>query len=245
MKLKLSSLLLMGIALLIVGGIFASGFVLRKQYDSINKEDKYWYYQKIATTPFKHIKIAQNSLKGGFFTYSKSVFGQITFDAGDTFKVISNPKHYRYNWDTDEGDTLSSMLVGDTLFIKVPQHSIYFDDYNRQITYEIRITTPYLASITCINTSLELIGYNKNSLNIALSGESVLTFLYGINEMTSIKATLKDRSKLELPTLLKLDTLVADLKDKSTLKMPIVGIKSFKLSAEDSTSIEAPSRLFK
>ncbi len=248
MKLKLSSMLLLGIFILIIGGLFTSGFMLKKQYDTINKKDGFWYYNQIASTPFKHIKIERNSRKKAEddFYKSVSVTGKITFEveAGDTYKVVSNPNRNRYIWDSYQEDTLSAKLIDDTLFIKVPMYSNYYDN-NRHITYDIRITMPYLASITCVNTSLELIGYNKKSLTIDLSGESVLTFLYGINEMTAINATLKDESKLELPKMLKLNNLGVDLKDKSTLKMPIIGVKSLKLSVEDSTSIEAPSTLFK
>lgn len=248
MKLKLSSMFLLGIFILIISGMFTSSFMLKKQYDTINKKDGFWYYNQIASTPFKHIKIERNSPKKAEddFYRSVSVTGKITFEVeeGDKYKVISNPNKDRYMWESNQDDTLSAKLIDDTLFIKVPNHSRYYDN-NRPITYDIRVTMPYLASITCVNTSLELIGYNKKSLTIDLSGESILTFLYGINEMTAINATLKDESKLELPKMLKLDTLCVDLKDKSSLKMPIMGVKSLKLSVEDSTSIEAPSTLFK
>jgi hypothetical protein len=95
MKLKLSSMLLIGLALFIIGGIFASGFILRKKYDNLNtSNDPNWYYIKLTTAHFKHLKIVQNAQPDSLKNTGRdieSVWGALTFTQSDTFSVTANP----------------------------------------------------------------------------------------------------------------------------------------------------------
>ena len=115
MKLKLSTMLLMGTAILIVSGMFISSFILRQQYDTINQQDKYWYYTKMSQEPFKHIKIQQNEADST--STIPSVGGTLKFEEGSSYSVLSNPIRYGYRWDSPLDDTLSVRVINDTLFI--------------------------------------------------------------------------------------------------------------------------------
>jgi hypothetical protein len=249
MKLKLSSMLLIGLALFTIGGIFASGFILRKQYDSRNTSDPYWYYRKLTNEPFKHLIIEQVPLKSDTSNKNNkdisAIFGSITFEGGSTYSVISSPIDYVYRRNNDYVDTIMCKIIGYTLTILVPSHETsYFDD-NRRVYFDLRINAPQLESITCLNTSSDVIGFNQNNIKIDLIGQSVLSFLDTDKNMTSLKAHLEGRSMLDLSHYRKIHSLDVDLKDHSKLLMPVLPIENLTLLAGDSTRIAAPSSLFK
>ena len=56
---------------------------------------------------------------------------------------------------------------------------------------------------------------------------------------------IKDNAVLELSPLMTVKTLEVDLKNHSKLRMPTVAVDSFRLSADEGTTVEAPSRLLK
>lgn len=249
MKLKLSSLLLIGLALLIISGILASGFILRKKYDKLNTEDRFWYYKKLTNKPFKHIKIEQipdisdtiADNMGGI----PAIFGTLTFEGGSNYSVVSSPISYSSRQFSNKKDTLICKTEGDTLYIRVPPNETFYSTENGRVSFDLRLNAPHLESITCLNVSPDMIGFIQNKLNIALIGHSILTFVKNHNEMILIKAMLQDKAVLKLSPYLKIDTLDVNLKDHSKLQMPVLAVENLNLQTADSTSITAPSRLFK
>ena len=250
MKLKLSSLLLIGLALLIISSILASGFILRNKYDKINTEDRFWYYKKLTNKPFKHIKIEQILNISDTINANKdeipAISGTLTFEGGSNYSVVSSPISYSsFNFNNKKMDTLICKTEGDTLYIRVPPNETFYSNENGRVSFDLRLNTPQLESITCLNVSPDMIGFIQNKLNIVLTEHSVLTFVKNHNRMDFLKAKLQDKAVLKLSPYLKIDTLDVNLKDHSKLQMPVLAVENLKLQTQDSTSITAPSRLFK
>ncbi len=243
MKLKLSTQLLIGVALSAVISSFISGSILRKQYDKIDKTNKYWYYQKIVDQPFKHIKILQNAFNRDSSNTLPAIYGVIRFEKGNNHTVLSNRTSYSSRWSKEEGDTLSCKVMNDTLFVYAPYFTTYSQN-GKDINYDLVLTAPLLESITCLNVGAEITGLNQDSIYFDLSGRSYVEYPDNPT-MSLIKANIKDRAVLELSPLLKLKKLEVVLKDRSKLKMPIVPAEMFSIDAGDSTAIEGPSKFFK
>jgi hypothetical protein len=243
MKLKLSTQLLIGVALLVVISSFISGSILRKQYDKIDKSNKYWYYKKMADQPFKHIKILQNAFNQSLYSYP-APSGILRFEKGIDYSVLSDKINYGSRRNMEEGDTLSCKVLNDTLFICAPLYTSY-QNSSKEIGYNLVLTAPHLESITCLNMGTEIMGLNQDSLHFDLSGQSNVEFMNDYAHMNLIKANIKDRAVLKLSPLLKLKKLNVVLKDRAKLKMPIVPAEKFSIDAGDSTAIEGPSKFFK
>lgn len=244
MKLKLSTQLLIGVALSAVISSFISGSILRKQYDKIDKTNKYWYYQKIVDQPFKHIKILQNAFSGDTLNTLPATSGMLRFEKGNDYSVLSNKTSYGSRWNMEEGDTLSCKVLNDTLFIYSPHYTTYSNN-GKDISYDLVLTAPHLESVTCLNVGTEITGLHQDSMHFDLSGRSYLEFRNDYANMNLIKANIRDRAVLELSPLLKLKRLEVVLKDRSKLKMPIVPAETFSIDAGDSSAIEGPSKFFK
>ena len=244
MKLKLSSMLLIGILAIVVAIMFMSSFILKKQYDSIDLKDRYWHYKTLTTQSFKHIKIEQNFHVSDSIQTTPSVFGLIDFEVGDKYIVKANPTNSAFVFNKHEDDTMSTQVKNDTLFIKVPILSSFYNN-GKLHTYNLAITAPQLESITFKHVSSDVTGLNQKHLNMVLTGRSIVTFINQFSDMTSIQATLKDKAVLELSPSMKISSLDVDLKNQSKLRMPVRPSESFKFNAGDGTFIEASSKFFK
>jgi hypothetical protein len=258
MKLKLSSMLLIGIALFVIGGIFTSGFMLRKKYDSLNTSNNpNWYYTKLIDAPFKHLKIAQNAQPDSLKNKGKDiedVWGSLTFTQSDTFLVAANPSSTGYGDEKDKADTLSCKIMGDTLCINVPYHQFFFGNNNggRRMSYDLHLKMPFLESITCANVSPYVLNFNQEKIDLVLTGQAHFIFenkdKNGNNKVKSmayVKAQINDKAVLDLSQFTKINTLDLDIKDYSKISMPVLPADKLTLRAGDSTRIAAPSILFK
>jgi hypothetical protein len=257
MKLKHSSIFLIGITLFVIGGIVTSSFMLRKKYDSLNTaNDPQWYYTKLTDAPFKHLKITQNakpdSLKSTQKEEVQGVWGALSFMESNTFSVASNPSSMGYDIDTENADTISCKIIGDTLVINVPYHQFYYKDNYRRMSFDLRLKMPNLESLSCDNTSPYILNFNQDKLDIVLTKQAHVIFedkdIAGkdkVKNMSYVKAHINDKAVLDLSRITQIKTLDIDLKDRSKILMPILAADKLTLRADDSTRIAAPSHLFK
>src|SRR3954451_10040283 len=97
---KISSTILLATFLLLVTALFASNFLLKKEYDKIDKSDIYWTYGSILEQPFKHLVI-----QGGNLTH-------IAFEPSKKFSV----RVFRM-WKGLESEAVKAFVKNDTLFV--------------------------------------------------------------------------------------------------------------------------------
>jgi hypothetical protein len=256
MKLKLSTMLLIGIALFVIGGIVTSSFMLRKKYDAMNTSDPKWYFIKLTDAPFKHLKIVQNTKPDSLSSTQKeeieAVWGALSFMESDTFSVASNPSSVGYKLDTEKEDTIRCKIIEDTLFINVPYHQFYYKDNYRRMSFDLHLKMPNLESLTCDNTSPYILNFNQDKLDIALTKQAHVIFedkdkegKDKVKNMSYVKAQINDKAVLDLSRITQIKNLNIDLKDRSKILMPILAADKLTMRAGDSTRISAPSHLFK
>jgi hypothetical protein len=54
---KWSNIILSTSLVAVLAGIFGSNVLMKKEYDRLDKSDKYWNYTKLTDKPFRHIRI--------------------------------------------------------------------------------------------------------------------------------------------------------------------------------------------
>src|SRR5205085_3898781 len=97
---KWSNLILIISLVSAVGGIFASNILIKREFDMIDKSDKYWNFIKLTDKPFRHI-----SITGG--NVSNIVYEQSPYNA---VKVMRE-------WHGSSDGTVKADVINDTLKI--------------------------------------------------------------------------------------------------------------------------------
>jgi hypothetical protein len=239
MKIKLSAVLMIALAVLLIGSMFASNYILKKEYLAVSKQ-KHFPYKELTNQPFKHLKLVQGEGKiYDSFYNPPSNYGQLRFEKSDTFSV---QYHSINHYDRRGEDTITAKIVGDTLIITASRPTQSFSD--RDVNLNLRIYAPKLESITCVNSSLYGLNLDPNNIRLALFGYSIFSFPKNLKSVVSLDATLNHNSELRLDSLLNINTLNLNMMDKSVLRMPHTQVENFKIKAEEGTLIEAQSKLF-
>ena len=141
-----------------LAGIFGSNAIMKKEYDRIDKSDKYWNFTKFTDKPFKHIKITGGNVSN--IAYEQSPYSAV--------KVISA-------WRGSTDGTVSAVVTNDTL--KIDFVNGYKDVYEKHWLSDavtVRITGPVVESVTGTDTKLVLNKFNHPSLKVDLHGNSRL-----------------------------------------------------------------------
>ena len=211
MKIKLSFVLLIALGLFLIGSMFASNFILKKEYNRVSK-NKDFQYTLLSNQPFKHLKLVQGNHDDNFDTPSN--YGQISFEVSDAYSAYSLPT----SWFEDGKDTITSKIVDDTLVISLSRYTQSL--YDRDAVFNLRIKAPKIESITCVNSSIMIFNFMDDHMRISLFGNSSFSFPKNIKSLKSIKANLWNESELRLDSILNINILDITLKDKSTLRMP-------------------------
>src|SRR2546423_7450700 len=97
---KLTSRILIALLIILIAGLLWSNIILKKEYDSLDKTDTYWNYEKVLQQPFKYLKIT-----GGNDT-------RIAFEQGPKYSVRVLQEWKRYH-----GGEIKAHVKNDTLFI--------------------------------------------------------------------------------------------------------------------------------
>lgn len=236
MKFKLSSLLLICLAVLLIGSLFASNYILKNEYKRLS-QTKDFLYTELSNQPFKHLKLVQDQRVVDYEGYEGS--GLLSLETSDTFSVMTVPTV----WYVGGNDTITSKIVDDTLIISLSHFTNA--DYVSHADFNLRIKAPKIESITCINSAIITPNLIQDCIRLSLFGNSIFSFGKKVEKLTSVEISLYDKSVLNLSNILTISRLDVNMRDQSKLKMPNTQVQNFKLKADESTFIEAPSKFFK
>ena len=226
---KPTSKILVGLGLLFATGLFASNMLLKKEYDKLDKSDKYWTYQNILDQPFRHIHIDGGNLTRIVFTPSPNYSVRVAKD-----------------WLGNAKDGLKVSVKNDTLYLTIPNtyKDIYEKNYLRWSTV-LRIFAPTLQSITGNNTNFLLAKSVNPDLTVMLRGKSELEVESLVPEFGRIEINQRDSSNiqfemdpsLKVPGNFHVRQLTARIAGTSFLNIGQARIDSLQLSVDDSSGI--------
>src|SRR4051794_11292827 len=128
---KVSSIILLVTFLLLVTALFASNYLLKKEYDKIDKSDIYWTYDYILQQPFKHLVINGGNLTNIAYEPSKKSSVRV-------FKM----------WKNSDVTGVRAVVRHDTLFLYFPKE-ILDPNEKRYMSWNtlVRVFSPELLSV--------------------------------------------------------------------------------------------------
>ncbi|MEJ7740083.1 MAG: hypothetical protein WKF97_21905 [Chitinophagaceae bacterium] len=176
---KGSSVILLVTFVLLLMAMFVSNFLIKQEYNNIDKSDIYWTYGKILQQPFKHLNIEGGNITNIAFEQSKK----------PSVRVLKN-------WQGYENKVVKTYVKNDTLFVKFPNTIKDPNErqYVRRITL-VRIFAPELLSVNGFDTNFGLFKLKQRSIKINLSGRSNLEVQSYLHNFDSLHITQRDSSK--------------------------------------------------
>src|SRR5882757_3801951 len=177
---KWSTRILVSLLIILVAGLLVSNIIIKKQYDKRDKSNLYWTYTKINEQPFKYLRIT----------------------GGNTSNVAFEPNPHASvrileEWRREHDGQVESFVKNDTLFINFPPESknLYEKFWMKKMTV-VRIFSPQLLGIDCINTNLGMFKLKQKNLDVSVSGISKFEVESLIRDLDSIKIVQKDTSEI-------------------------------------------------
>ena len=226
---KLTSKILITMLLLFIAGLFISNSILKKEYDSVDKNDLYWNYGKILEQPFTHLNIEGGNITNIAFEQSSKASVRIFKD-----------------WEGYQKGSVKATVKNDTLFIKFPNtyRDIFERNWMERATL-VRIFSPHLLSFTGNNTKFEMFKTIQKSLNVNLTGKSQFEMESMTTEMDSLNIVQRDSSAVvfemspdyKITESFHIKNVQADVRDVSVLDLGHAQIDSLQLSIADSSAI--------
>jgi hypothetical protein len=155
---KLSNLILLATLGLGTAAVFGSNYVIKKEYDKIDKTDPYWNFKKMMDKPFTHLVI-----KGGNIT------NVVLEESAHAYVKILQ------TWRGADDGAVKSYVRNDTLYVDFENHFIdLYEKYWLQGVVPVRISSPEIASINGVDTKLVFDKFNHPDLKVELHGDSKL-----------------------------------------------------------------------
>jgi hypothetical protein len=177
---KLTTRILLGVFMLMIAGLVVSNLILKRQYNSIDKSDLYWTYNKVLDSPFKYL-----SITGGNGT-------NIFYEQSERPSVRLSQEWVAYHHGAIKAD-----IRNDTLFLNfnyMPPN--LFEKFYLQYAAPVRIFSPELLSVTGVNTNFEMQKLKQKSISVNISGKSKFEVESMFPEMDSINVTQSDSSSV-------------------------------------------------
>lgn len=173
---KLSSRILTSLLIIIIAGLLFSNFVLKKEYNKIDKGDLHWNYTTVLMQPFKYLKI-----DGGNITH-------IAFEQNKNYSVrVLN------DWQRYHPELIKSFVKDDTLFIKFVYNSSNQNEKDwMKSTTLVRVFSPQLLSVEGFNTNFEMFQLKQKHIAVNISGRSEFEVESMIPYMDSVNVVQKD-----------------------------------------------------
>lgn len=226
---KLSNTILIISLSTAVAGLFGSNYVMKNEFDKIDKTDPYWTYKKIEDKPFRHLVVKGGSISNIFFEQSPHSF----------VKVMTN-------WHGSEDGTVKARVSNDTLYLDFNNRfTDIYEKYWLRDVVPVRISTPSLISAEGMDTKLVIDKFNQPTLKINLSGDSKIQVNCFTTHFSKIEVDQKDSSlvaftvskELFLPDSIKVDEVVAKGSGTSLLNLRTATIDSLHMQLTDAASI--------
>jgi len=227
---KLSTKMLAVVLVLTVAVMIFSNFILKQEYDKIDKSDLYWNFAKILEQPFKYVKIENSNITN------------VVFESNPKFSVRINKGWYYF----DRG-VIKTYIRNDTLFILFPKTEeleFHMQQWMRNMVL-VRVFAPQLVSLESYNSNFDLFKLNQPNLDIHLSGKSeteVETYSPIFNKL-NISGSDSSIIYFEMSPDIKgsqtiyIDSVNATLKGLSWLGLNHAQVKSINENIEDSSAI--------
>ena len=226
---KISTKILIGLALFLFGSLFASNLILKNAYDNRDRKDRFANYNTVLQQPFKHIKIAKSAL-----------LGRISIQKGAKSEVKISKAIPNFKFDSSQ-----MYVANDTLFMSFAVAEINYA-YNDCI---ICILLPEISSIEGLNATFVLGAFDQKTLEVKLSDDAHLTIENDFGDLETLKLSLSgatlsfneglraDKSKIH-----SVKTVEANLQNYSKLDLGRVDVQALKLNASDNSTVELSGR---
>lgn len=173
---KLSSKILLTIFLIMIVGLLSSNMILKKQYDSIDKSDIYWTYDKVLEQPFNYLNITGGN--GTNIYYEQS--------AKPSVRLL-------HEWVKYHGGNVKADIKNDTLFINFDfKAANSFERVWLENAAPVRIFSPELLFVSGNNTNFEMQRLKQKSITVNMSGKSKFEIESMYPAMDSINVTQSD-----------------------------------------------------
>ncbi len=177
---KFTSRILVVLLIILIAGLLSSNIILKKEYDSLDKTDTYWNYEKVLQQPFKYLKIT-----GGNIT-------KIAFEQSPKYSVRILQEWKRYH-----GGEIKAQVKNDTLFINfdfTPANQ--YEKFWMQGITAVRIFSPELLSVDGYNTNFEMFKLKQKSIDVNIAGKSKFEVESMIRSLDTLNISQKDTSEV-------------------------------------------------
>lgn len=234
-NIKLSTKILLGIAIFLLFNVVLTAFLLRQETDKIDLNEKYRQSQKLMNQSFKHIVLTQSFDLGQNSREQIVVSGVLMFREGGSDSVVTHVNSNRNRIFT------KMSIVNDTLFVEANDKN---GGFNRD--FEMDICANNLQSITTNNISLTILGVKNQDLRLKSFGNGEICLKNSESKLLNISAQIHHQTTLRIDSSFrKLQRVEIDMKDFSNLIIPDIFIEKFIFRADSQTKIEVPSRFLK
>ena len=226
---KLSNTILITSLAIGISGLFGSNYIMKNEFDRIDKTDPYWTYKKIEDRPFRHLVITGGNISNILFEQSPHSF----------VKVMTN-------WRGSGDGSVKANVVNDTLYLDFAnQSSDIYEKYWLRDVVPVRISTPSMISVDGSNTKLVVDKFNQPTFKIGLKGDSKIQVNCFRTHFDRLEIEQRDSSlvaftvskELFVPDSIKVNHVIADGSGTSLLNLRTATIDSLQVHLADAASI--------
>lgn len=226
---KLSNTILLVSLGIGIAGVFGSTYVLKSEYNKIDKTDPYWNFKKMLDQPFQHLVINGGNVSNVVFEESPHPYVKIM-------------KAWR---GADDG-SVRSHVNNDTLYVDFDnRYGDLYEKYWLQGVVPVRISAPILKSIKGTNTKLVVDKFNQPDLKIDLHGGSKIQINCFRTSFNTIDVSQADSSliaftvsgELFIQDSIKINSVVAVGSGTSLLNLRTATIDSLRVELTNNASI--------
>ncbi len=214
LKTKWSSRLLVGLMVVFVSSVFGSSFLLKREYDLVEKESegRFKGYKKLVNQSFTHIKTTGGSS------------GQISVETGNEPVVFV--KNRGQNWATMAEKIF---VKGDTLFVNLDKQGGNYEYHYPPRHPTITIVAPNIQSISADNSYITVVNWQQKKITVNLDNWSTLETMLPLQIVDSFKISMSNFSRFMLNNYF--ESHISNKYDKNIIDNKINGPTSI-LSAE-------------
>ena len=226
---KWSNVILSGYLVTGLAGIFGSNAIMKKEYDRIDKSDKFWNYTKFTDKPFKHIRITGGNVSN--IVYEQSPHSAV--------KVMQA-------WHGSTDGTVKAVVSNDTLTIYFANgYKDLYEKYWLRDAVTVRISGPLVESVTGFDTKLVLNKFDQPSLKVDLKGNSRLVVnsyrthfdRLDVNQGDSSLTTIAMSNETFTNDIIRIKEVNAIGRSVSLLNLRSVSVEHLNLDMADSASV--------
>jgi hypothetical protein len=227
---KLSYILIGVIVTLLVGSIFASNYLLKKKYDTMNAIQFREDYTALSRQPFKYLKIDGGNCLS-IIPIKKDTFNAV---------MLRNDEYTDYNFKHILNGNITTQIVDDTLIIKIPAVQRQRADLRRVNFLEIHVKD--LASIDITDTYVDVLGLEQPNFTAILRGASRLDL--GTKKLEKLALNISSGSQFWAIDSLKINVLEAEVADKGTLNLPAAQVNEFRVKMTENSVVQLSSKMW-